>query len=121
MDVPQSPRLLDRVHQIIRRKHYSVRTEQAYVDWIKRFIFFHDKRHPSDLGATGVEAFLTHVAVEREVSAATQNQAQSALLFSTGKSWAFNCRGLTVSREPKRRPSFPSSSLLKRSRAFLTA
>ena len=81
MDVPESPRLLDRVHQIIRRKHYSIRTEQAYVDWIKRFIHFHDKRHPSELGATEVEAFLTWLAVEREVSAATQNQAQSALLF----------------------------------------
>jgi len=81
VDVPDSPRLLDRVHDIIRRKHYSIRTEQAYADWIKRFILFHDKRHPSDLGATEVEAFLTYLAVERDVSAATQNQAQSALLF----------------------------------------
>jgi integron integrase len=81
MDVPESPRLLDRVHQIIRRKHYSIRTEQAYVDWIKRFIYFHDKRHPTELGAPAVEAFLTYLAAEREVSAATQNQAQSALLF----------------------------------------
>jgi integron integrase len=81
MNVPESPRLLDRVHEIIRRKHYSIRTEQAYVDWIKRFILFHDKRHPKELGATEVEAFLTHLAVDRNVSAATQNQAQSGLLF----------------------------------------
>ncbi len=81
MDIPASPRLLERVHEIIRRKHYSIRTEQAYVDWIKRFILFHDKRHPKDLGATEVEAFLTHLAVDRDVSASTQNQAQSALLF----------------------------------------
>ena len=81
MDVPESPRLLDRVRQIIRRKHYSIRTEQAYIDWIKRFIYFRDKRHPLELGATGVEAFLTFLAVDRQVSAATQNQAQSALLF----------------------------------------
>jgi integron integrase len=81
VDVPDSPRLLVRVREIIRRKHYSIRTEQAYVDWIKRFIYFHDKRHPSELGATGVEAFLTYLAVDRQVSAATQNQAQSALLF----------------------------------------
>ena len=81
MDEPQEPRLLDRVHDTIRRKHYSIRTEQAYVDWIKRFILFHDKRHPAKLGATEVEAFLTHLAVDREVAAATQNQAQSALLF----------------------------------------
>jgi integron integrase len=73
--------LLDRVHDNIRRKHYSIRTEQAYVDWIKRFILYHDKRHPTDLGATEVEAFLTYLAVERDVSAATQNQAQSALHF----------------------------------------
>ena len=81
MDVPESPRLLDRVRQIIRRKHYSIRTEQAYIDWIKRFIHFHGKRHPTSLGATEIQAFLTHLAVERQVSAATQNQAQSALLF----------------------------------------
>ena len=81
MDIPAPPRLLERVHEIIRRKHYSIRTEQAYVDWIKRFIRFHDKRHPKDLSATEVEAFLTYLAVDRDVSASTQNQAQSALLF----------------------------------------
>ncbi len=81
MDIPDSPRLLDRVHDTIRRKHYSIRTEQAYVDWINRFILFHDKQHPKFLGATEVEAFLTHLAVDREVAASTQNQAQSALLF----------------------------------------
>jgi site-specific recombinase XerD len=62
-------------------RYAGIRTEQAYVDWIKRFIHFHGKRHPTSLGATEIEAFLTHLAVEREVSAATQNQAQSALLF----------------------------------------
>ncbi len=75
------PRLLDRVRDKIRLKHYSIRTEQAYVDWIKRFIIFRGKRHPSELGAPDVEAFLTHLAVERTVAAATQNQAKSALLF----------------------------------------
>jgi integron integrase len=74
-------RLLDRVRGKIRLKHYSIRTEQAYVDWIRRFILFHGKRHPSELGAADVEAFLTHLAVERTVAAATQNQAKSALLF----------------------------------------
>ena len=75
------PRLLDRVRDKIRLKHYSIRTEQAYVDWIKRYIIFRGKRHPSELGAPEVEAFLTHLAVERNVAAATQNQAMSALLF----------------------------------------
>jgi integron integrase len=81
VDIPETPRLLDRVHEVIRRKHYSIRTEQAYVDWIKRFILYNDKRHPAELGATEVEAFLTYLAVERDVAASTQNQAQCALLF----------------------------------------
>jgi site-specific recombinase XerD len=75
------PRLLDQVRDRIRRKHYSIRTEQAYVDWIRRFILHHNKRHPRDMGAAEVEAFLTHLAVARRVSASTQNQAKSAILF----------------------------------------
>ena len=85
MDTPEAPRLLDRVRDRIRLKHYSIRTEQAYSDWIKRFIRFHGKRHPADLGATEVEIFLTHLAVERCVAASTQNQAKSALLFLYGE------------------------------------
>ena len=81
MEAPEPPRLLDRVRDQIRRRHYSIRTEQAYVDWIRRFVVFHGKTHPSALGAREVEAFLTHLAVDRDVAAATQNQAQSALLF----------------------------------------
>jgi integron integrase len=81
MEPPDSPRLLVRVREKIRLKHYSIRTEQAYVDWIKRFIVFHGKRHPATLGAPEVEAFLTDLAVARRVAAATQNQAKSALLF----------------------------------------
>jgi len=81
MDLPDSPRLLNRVRDKIRLKHYSIRTEQAYVDWIKRFIWFHGKRHPATLGATEVEAFLTDLAVVRQVAGPTQNQAKSALLF----------------------------------------
>jgi len=73
--------LLDRVRDRIRLKHYSLRTEQAYCDWIKRFVLFHGKRHPSGLGAAEVEAFLTFLAVEGRVAASTQNQAKSALLF----------------------------------------
>ncbi|MBI5918385.1 MAG: integron integrase [Nitrosomonadales bacterium] len=77
----QPPKLLDQVRGKIRLKHYSIRTEQAYVDWIKRYIFFHDKRHPQEMGAREVEAFLTHLAVAGRVAASTQNQAKSALLF----------------------------------------
>lgn len=76
-----APRLLDQVRDRLRVKHYSIRTEQAYVDWIKRFIRFHDKRHPRDMGAGEIEAYLTHLAVHGRVSPSTQNQAKSALLF----------------------------------------
>lgn len=76
-----APRLLDQVRAKIRLKHYSIRTEQSYLDWIKRYIIFHNKQHPTNLGAAEVEAFLTHLAVERQVAASTQNQAKSALLF----------------------------------------
>ena len=75
------PRLLGQVREKIRLKHYSIRTEQAYVDWIKRYILFHGKRHPQEMGKQEVEQFLSHLAVERNVAASTQNQALSAILF----------------------------------------
>lgn len=75
------PRLLDRVREAIRARHYSPRTEDAYVAWIKRFIFFHNKRHPAEMAEPEINAFLTHLAVKEKVSASTQNQALSALLF----------------------------------------
>ena len=75
------PRLLDQLRARLRTLHYSIRTEQVYVDWARRFILHHGKRHPRDMGAAEVAAFLSHLAVQRNVSAATQNQARSALLF----------------------------------------
>lgn len=77
----QTPKLLDQVRGKIRLKHYSIRTEQAYTDWIKRFILHFGKKHPRDMGATEVEQFLTHLAVNGNVAASTQNQARCALLF----------------------------------------
>ncbi len=79
--VPEAPRLLDRVRDRIRLKHYSIRTETAYLGWIRRFICFHGKRHPATMGKPEVEAFLSMLASERNVSASTQTQALSALLF----------------------------------------
>lgn len=76
-----SPKLLDRVREAIRTRHYSRRTEEAYVHWIRRYIVFHGKAHPSTLGAEKISAFLTGLAVQQQVSASTQNQALSALLF----------------------------------------
>ncbi len=81
MEQATKPRLLDQVRERCRVKHYSIRTERRYVDWIRRFILFHDKRHPAGMGAREVEAFLTHLAVNRNVAPSTQNQALSALLF----------------------------------------
>jgi integron integrase len=75
------PKLLDVVRDRIRAKHYSYRTEQQYLAWIRRFILYNDKRHPRDMSAPEVERFLTHLAVERQVSASTQNQALAAVLF----------------------------------------
>jgi integron integrase len=75
------PKLLERVRAAIRTKHYSIRTEEAYVTWSKRYILFHGKKHPSAMGAEEINAFLTHLAVDRNVSASTQNQALSAILF----------------------------------------
>lgn len=76
----QPPKLLERMRIHLRTRHYSIRTEEAYIDWARRFILFHDKRHPQDMGAAEVEAFLSHLAVDRQVSASTQNQAKAALL-----------------------------------------
>ncbi len=80
IEVPP-PRLLDQLREQIRLRHYSLRTEQAYVHWVKRFILFHGKRHPRDMGQREMELFLSHLASDRRVTASTQNQAMSALLF----------------------------------------
>lgn len=75
------PKLLDQVRRAIRSRHFSPKTEESYTGWIKRFIFFHGKRHPAEMGEAGIDAFLTSLAVEGHVSASTQNQALSAILF----------------------------------------
>jgi hypothetical protein len=75
------PKLLDQVRESMRTRHYSPRTEKTYVHWIKRFIFFHDKRHPREMGEVEIGQFLSALATEAQVSASTQNQALNALLF----------------------------------------
>jgi integron integrase len=77
----EPPRLLDQVRHVLRAKHYALRTEEAYVGWIRRYVLFHQKRHPRELGMPEVNAFLTDLAVTQTVAASTQNQALSALLF----------------------------------------
>src|SRR5438128_4995813 len=78
---PHKTKLLDQVRDVVRRKHYSLRTEQAYTDWIRRFILYHGKRHPRGMAESEVSDFLTHLARDGKVASSTQNQALSALLF----------------------------------------
>jgi integron integrase len=108
--------LLEVTREIIRTRHMALRTEQAYVQWIRRYIAFHGRRHPRDLGAPAVEAFLSHLAVERKVGSATQNQALQALLFlyrqvlSTDLPWLEN---VTRAPRPTRLPVVLSRAEVK--------
>jgi integron integrase len=103
----QRPKLLDEIRTLLRFKHYSLRTEEAYLGWIKRFILFHRKRHPREMGAEEVTAFLSHLASHGHVAAATQNQALAALLFLYKEVLAIDLPWLTDierARKPKRLP-----------------
>jgi site-specific recombinase XerD len=80
-DNDRPPKLLDQMKEALRTRHYSPRTESTYCQWVKRFIFFHNVRHPAEMAEPEINAFLTHLAVKHKVSASTQNQALSALLF----------------------------------------
>jgi site-specific recombinase XerD len=80
-DSTPKPKLLDQVRALIRTKHYSLRTERAYVFWIKRYIYFHQKRHPAEMGKDEVKRFLSYLATTEKVAASTQNQALAGLLF----------------------------------------
>ena len=87
---PQKPRkLLDIAKEILRRKHYSIRTEEAYMGWMVRYMYFHNKRHPKNMGVPEIEAFLTHLAVEGNVAASTRNQVFNAILFLSERSEYF--------------------------------
>lgn len=102
------PKLLDQVRDRIRLKHYSLRTEQAYLGWIKRYIIFHNKRHPAEMGRIELESFLTSLAVERNVSASTQTQALSALLFLYKEVLQLDfpwLEGVTRAKKPVRLPT----------------
>src|SRR4029450_11433691 len=77
----QSPKLLEQVCEAIRARHYSIRTEDSYLRWIKRFILFHGKRHPREMGGGEIQEFLSYLAVEGRVAASTQSQALSAIVF----------------------------------------
>jgi hypothetical protein len=102
------PKLLDRVRSVMRMRHYSYQSEQTYMKWIRRYIGFHNIRNPVDMGATEVEAFLSHLAVERSVSASTQNQALFALLFLYREVLSVDLPCWIISRRLKNPAAFPS-------------
>ena len=100
-------KLLDQVREAIRLKHYSIRTEEAYIYWIRRFILYHDKRHPTEIGEREIEMFLAHLAIQENVAASTQNQALSALLFLYREVFRCDLTEINViwAQKPKRLPT----------------
>ncbi|MBX0326445.1 integron integrase [Oscillochloris sp. ZM17-4] len=107
MEQPQKP-LLEQLRELLRGRHYSLRTEESYLDWARRYIIFHGKRHPRDMGADEILAFLNHLAVELNVSASTQNQARCALLFLYRELLLANpgdLKGIEAARKPHRLPT----------------
>lgn len=115
------PRLLDQVRDAIRTRHYSYRTEEAYVGWIKRFILFHHKRHPAEMGAAEVSAFLSSLATDAHVSASTQNQALAALLFLYREVLAQDFGWLNDVVRAKRTPHLPMVLTREEVKAILGA
>jgi integron integrase len=114
---PRKPKLLQQVRIALRTRHYSENTERAYVRWIRAYIFFHQLRHPKDMGSEEVTAFLSHLARERQVSSTTQNQAFSALLFLYRKILGINLEGL--GKAARARPSTHLPVVLTRREAAL--
>lgn len=117
--MPSRPaRLLDRVRALLRTRHYALRTEQAYTDWIRRYILFHHKRHPELMGQSEIETFLTYLAVDRDLAASTQNQALSAILFLyrevLGKEDVHPSPDSLWARKPKRLPTVLSPAEARR-------
>jgi integron integrase len=113
----QEPRLLERMRDAIRARHFSDRTEEAYLYWVRRFILFHGKRHPASMGAPEVEAFLTFLATEHHVAASTQNQALSGILFLYREVLCLNLPWLqqvTRAKQPQRLPVVLSREEVKK-------
>jgi len=94
-------KLLDRARDLIRVKHYSIRTEETYLHWMKDFILFHKKRHPAEMGAPEVEAYLTHLAVDRNVAPSTQNVAMQSILFLYRQVLGMELTGIEALRAKK--------------------
>jgi integron integrase len=116
---PQPPRLLDQLRLRLRTLHYSLRTEEAYLGWCRRYILFHGKRHPAGLGAPEVGAFLSHLAAERNVSASTQNQAKAALLFLYKELLGVDLPWLAEVSHARRTPRLPVVLTSREAKALL--
>ena len=100
--------LLDQVHDVMRKKHYSIRTEQAYVEWIRRFVLFHNKRHPKYMGEKEISEYLSYLATDQKVAASTQNQALNAIVFLYKHVLRIepgNFGDMEYDRKPKRLPT----------------
>jgi len=112
-NAPKPPKLLDQVREQIRIRGYTYRTEESYVGWVKRFIFFHNKRHPNEMGQPEIEQFISHLALELNVAASTQNQARSAILFLYRHVLSHNVASdldIVLSKKPKRLPTVLTKS-----------
>lgn len=120
-ELPPPPRLLDRVRDAVRVRGYSIRTEEAYADWVRRFVLFHGRRHPEALGMEAVEGFLTHLAVDRKVAPSTQNQAKAALLFLYKEVLGRTDDWLGAVVQAKRRPRLPVVLSVAELRSLLEA
>lgn len=119
--LPPPPRLLDRMRDAVRVRGYSLRTEEAYVEWARRFVLFHGRQHPDSLGMEAVEGFLTHLAVERHVAPSTQNQAKAALLFLYKEVLGRTDDWLGSVVQAKRRPRLPVVLSVPELRSLLEA
>jgi len=119
-EVKPAPKLFPLIVERLRVKHYSKRTEDTYVNWIKRYILYHGKRHPREMGVAEVESFLTHLAVERNVSASTQNQAKSALLFLYNEVLGFDLPALENVTQLKAQKRLPVVLSMQEVQAILS-
>lgn len=109
-------RLLDQMREVLRVHHYSIRTEDNYLMWVKRYILFHNKRHPSEMGEREITAFLSHLATQNNVSASTQNQALSAILFLYKRVLNINLEwmdDIVRAKKPRRLPTVLTSAEIK--------
>ncbi len=114
------PKLLDLVRDLMRLKHYAFRTEQSYTGWIRRFILFHGKRHPKEMGRPEIEEFLTDLAVRKNVAKSTQNQAFNALIFLYYKVLKLPLEGQIDAVRPVRNPRLPVVMEIRGQASFLS-